>query len=464
MVERKNHKGLFIGYILISCIFFSWTVAIENLFAEEYSLDDLYRIALERSERIKISEEELFIAEKGKDKALSGLLPRLSAFGNYTRYSGEKTSSLGFVTQPESSTSWGLRLDQSISLGRQELTAVQVSNKNIEKSILDLYAVREEYLFSVSSAFYDVLRAQKAVEIAKANVDRLTKHRDSAQTRLKVGEVTKTVLLRAEAELSGARSEMVKAENILTLAKAILGRVVGLSGNCDLKETVKSSQNTVNSEGKETIESLRQTALTERAEIKASGFQKKIAEEQVKYAQGSFWPTLSVEGVYLRRDEDPSSPFLNKENIYGGLNLNFPFFEGGLRRAEVMESRAKQRRAELAFEDLKKNISIEVENAHLDYLTQKEILKSLEDQLIFAQDNYNAVSKQFEFGLSDSIDVMDANTLLVTSERQLADARYSYELSILRLKRVTGTLLKTVMSQKSKVRSQDIKIDDHKTK
>jgi outer membrane protein len=452
MVERKNHKGLFIGYILIPCIFFSWTIAIENLFAEEYSLDDLYRIALERSERIKISEEELFIAEKGKDKALSGLLPRLSAFGNYIRYSGEKTSSLGFVTQPESSTLWGLRLDQSISLGRQELTAVQISNKNIEKSTLDLYAVREEYLFSVSSAFYDVLRAQKAVEIAKANVDRLTKHRDSAQTRLKVGEVTKTVLLRAEAELSGARSEMVKAENILTLAKAILGRLVGLSGNYDLKETVKSSQNTVNSEGKETIESLRQTALTERAEIKASGFQKKIAEEQVKFAQGSYWPTLSVEGVYLRRDEDPSSPFLNKENIYGGLNLNFPFFEGGLRRAEVMESRAKQRKAELALEDLKKNISIEVENAHLDYLTQKGILKSLEDQMIFAQDNYNAVSKQFEFGLSDSIDVMDANTLLVTSERQLADARYSYELSILRLKRVTGILLKTVMNQEAKIK------------
>ncbi len=452
MVERKNHKGLFIGYILIPCIFFSWTIAIENLFAEEYSLDDLYRIALERSERIKISEEELFIAEKGKDKALSILLPRLSAFGNYIRYSGEKTSSLGFVTQPESSTLWGLRLDQSISLGRQELTAVQISNKNIEKSTLDLYAVREEYLFSVSSAFYDVLRAQKTVEIAKANVDRLTKHRDSAQTRLKVGEVTKTVLLRAEAELSGARSEMVKAENILTLAKAILGRLVGLSGNYDLKETVKSSQNTVNSEGKETIESLRQTALTERAEIKASGFQKKIAEEQVKFAQGSYWPTLSVEGVYLRRDEDPSSPFLNKENIYGGLNLNFPFFEGGLRRAEVMESRAKQRKAELALEDLKKNISIEVENAHLDYLTQKGILKSLEDQMIFAQDNYNAVSKQFEFGLSDSIDVMDANTLLVTSERQLADARYSYELSILRLKRVTGILLKTVMNQEAKIK------------
>lgn len=72
-----------------------------------------------------------------------------------------------------------------------------------------------------------------------------------------------------------------------------------------------------------------------------------------------------------------------------------------------------------------------------NYCPRFKILKSLEDQLTFARDNYNATSKQFEFGLANSIDVVDANTLLVTSERQLAD---------LRLKRATGTLLKPAAS------------------
>ena len=50
--------------------------ASENVFAaEEYSLDDLYRLALERSEKIKISEEDLYISERGEDKAFSVLLP-----------------------------------------------------------------------------------------------------------------------------------------------------------------------------------------------------------------------------------------------------------------------------------------------------------------------------------------------------------------------------------------------------
>ncbi|MDD5154779.1 MAG: TolC family protein [Desulfovibrionales bacterium] len=410
--------------------------------AQEYSLDDLYRIALERAERIKISEEDLYITERGKDKALAVLLPRLSAFGDYTRYSDDKTSASGFIIQPEDSTSWGLRLDQTLSLSGREVTAFKISKENIEKSRHDLYAAKEEYLFGVSSAYYDVLKAQKAAEIARANMERLTTHRDAASIRLKVGEVTKTALLRAEAELSGAQSELVKAENGLKLAKAVLARQVGISEDYELKESGVKTETFKD----RSLVSLKEEAITERAEAKSLDLQKKLAEEQVRYVRGAYWPTVSIEGVYSRKEDSPAPTFVLEETAYGGIRLNFPFFEGGLRRAEVKEAEARQRQSELIYEDLKKTINIEVENAYLDLITQREILKSLEDQLAFARDNYNATSKQFEFGLANSIDVMDANTLLVTSERQLAEARLNYRLADLRLKRTTGTLLKTATS------------------
>lgn len=410
--------------------------------AQEYSLDDLYRIALDRSEKIKISEEDLYIAERGKDKAVSVLLPKLSAFGSYTKYSEDKRSSTGSVIQPDDSTSWGLRLDQSLSVSLREITAFNISKEGIEKSRYDLHAVREAYLFNVASAYYDVLRAKKAVEIAKSNFDRLTKHRDAAAIRLKVGEVTKTDLLRAEAELSGARAELVKSENNLKLTKAILARVAGLIGDYDVKEAAGSKQDIAYN-----LDSLKQTAFAERAEMKSSGLQRKIAQDQVKYTKGAYWPTLSIEGVYTKKDENPASTFLNKESIYGGVKLNFPFFEGGLRKAEVAEAEAKKRQSELIYDDLKKTIGIEVENAYLDFQTQKGVLKSLEDQMTFARDNYNSVSRQYQFGLANSIDVIDANTLLITSERQLADAAYNYQLALIRLQRVTGQMLKTAAAK-----------------
>jgi outer membrane protein len=418
------------------------THAAETFNKREYSLLDLYTIAIERSEKVKISEEDLFIAEKDKDRARSAFLPTISAYGDYRRYTDEKISSTpygSFPIQSKWAAFWGVRLDETLSLSGREFTAYNISKMGIETSRHDLYAVMEDYLLTVSEAFYDVLKANKAVEITTANVERLTTHRDAAQTRYRVGEVTKTAVLRAEAELSGAQAKLVEAQNLFDLTKAVLARVVGIEGDFTLKETALKRQEALE------LRLLQQEAFAERAEIKASTIHKQMAEDEVRYTKGAYWPTLSLEGVYEKRDEDPSSPFFLDESIYGGLRINFPFYEGGLRKAEVRQAEARHKQAELMYEDLKKTIGIEVENAYLDLQTQEGILESLQDQVTFAQDNYNTVSKQFDYGLANSIDVMDANTLLVEAERDFFRAQYNYQLSMIMLKRATGTLLKTVM-------------------
>lgn len=412
-----------------------------------YGLEDLYKLAFEKSERIKISVEDTHIAESNKDKALSGLLPRLSGFGSYTRYDASKYASPGVVIQPGEATAWGIRIDRTLSLSGRELTGLDLAKENIEKSSHELYSVREAYLLGVAAAYYGVLRAKKAVELSRTNVDRLAKYRDAAQSRLQVGEITKTVLLRAQAELSGAQSELVRADNNLKFTLAVLARTAGITGDFEIKET---ELNNVFSAGSETdsLDLLKETAYAERSEIKAADLQRKIAEGQIKVVKGSYWPTITLEGVYSRRNEDPASAFLNKEVIYGGVRLDFPFYEGGLRKAEVDEAKARARQSELLLQDLRQSIGIEVEGDYRALTTQKGILKSLEEQLTYAKENYKAVSKQFEFGLANGIDVIDANTLLVAAEKQLADAGFNYLLSAERLKRSTGMLLKTVIKNR----------------
>ena len=248
----------------------------------EYSLMELFRIALERAEQIMISEENIFIAERQKDKALSSFIPSLSAFGDYTRYSEEKKASTSFGSfsiQPEDASIWGFRLDQSFSLGGREIFSYRISKQDIDRSIYDDYSLKADYLLEVSSRYFDVLKAQKAVDIARANVERLTKYRDEAEIKLRVGEVTKTVLLRAAAELSGARSDLVKAKNLLTFTRSVLARFVGISDGFMLNE---KDNFMVESLETESIDMLKETALSERSEIQSYQLQRKIAEDQVK--------------------------------------------------------------------------------------------------------------------------------------------------------------------------------------
>ncbi len=446
-------KILFIGFFAIAALFPF------ELPAESYSLDELFRLSLEKSETIKIAEEDLYLSEIEKDKTLAVLFPRLSAFGEHTRYSEEKQQG-GFLLQPDYTNEWGLRLDETLSLGGREFTTYAIAKKGLRKSGFDLHTVKEEYLLTVATQYYIVLRAKKAGDIALANVQRLTKHRDAARTRLEVGETTRTALLRAEAELAGARSDLVKAENDLQIGKTVLAKTVGLKGDFDLQEPdpevhysmpvpeVIAAELSLRDCQKPFIACLQEIALSERAEIQSMVIRKNMAEQQISAAKSSYWPDIAIEGVYFRQENEPSSSFGLKERIYGGLRVDFPFFEGGLRRAEVSEAKAKMRQAEYSLTDLRNTIRQEVENSYLMVIREASVLSHIRAEAAYALDNFSSVSKQFEHGLADSVDVMDANTLLVTSEREMANAEYAYQLAMLRLKRMTGTLLETVTRDK----------------
>lgn len=414
------------------------TAAPASLLAAEYSLGDLCRIALNQSEKLKVAEENLTISEIGKDKALSYLIPRLTASAGYTQYTEKKISGTS-VIQPDHGSSWGLRLDETVSLSGRELTALDISRQSVTKSRHDLTATREDYLLRyVAAAYYNVLMARKGLDIADANLERLVKYRNAAEQRLKIGEVTRTVLLRAEGELSGAKSDRLQAQNGLELAMAVL------ASNCGIKEPFTLKEVPAGEGEIPVLNAFQEQAFTVRADLKSMDVQRQIAADQTRFTEGAFWPSLSVFGVYAGADQSPAPGSLNRESIYAGAALNFPFFEGGLRKAEVQEAKARERQASLFYEDLKKAIEIEVRTAYLDLVTQKGTLQFLNDQRIFARDNYHAVARQFEFGLSSSLDVLDANTLLVSAERKVASALYNYQLALLRMKKATGTLLTAV--------------------
>ncbi len=406
-----------------------------------YSLTDFYRMALIRSESIKISEEDLYIAKKYKEKAFSVLVPRLSAFGGYTQYSEQKSAQGGAVIQPDWGAAWGLQLEQSFTLNGKELIAFRMAGKNINKFEYELYAEKESHLFHIASYYYNVVKAKEARAIAVANVKRLEKHRDAVQIRLKLEDVPKTALFRAEAELSKSKTDLIGAKNAERLAKATLATVLGMDQNFEV-EYPDFNGDSIHIGS---LEELKKEALRDRAEIQAIQMDKDISTDQIYLTRSNYWPTVSLEGKYSKHDQDPSGLMFNQESFSIGVQLNFLLYDGGLRNADVKETLSKHRQVQLAEKALEKQISIEIEKAYLEFTTQKSVLESSKDQLRFARENFDAVTQQFEHGLANSVDVMDANTLLTTSERQLSDAQYSYQLSVLGIERAKGWFLKSIL-------------------
>lgn len=409
-------------------------LAYETGFSQtEYSLQDLAQKADQLSETIKIAQEDVQIAIQDKQRALSVLVPKVTTYGEVTEYKNDELAS------PDTQT-LGIKLTQSFTLNGKELIAFDISKKRIQGTEFSLESVRAEYLLQVSQAYYNILSSQRFVEISQSDVERLQTHLNAVREKLNVGNVTKTDLYRAQAELSKSMTELVKSENGLLQSKASLKNLVDIDGAFTIaKEQIPGIENYDT-----TLEEIQNIALLNRNEIKEARKNLEIARQTVKFNKSDYWPTLSLEAGYKETDVDYETSSTDvrydTEDLYFTGQISVPLFDGGLRRAQVKQALADEKKAKYALALQEKKVILDSKISFLEYTTAKSTLKSLRDELKSARENYNAVKMQFKYGMADSIDMMDANTLLVTAQRRISDARYTYYLSVLKILYTKGDL------------------------
>ena len=131
------------------------------------------------------------------------------------------------------------------------------------------------------------------------------------------------------------------------------------------------------------VEEFVETALKLRHDYRIADIERAIAGDGVGYARGAYLPTITLEGVYLSRDQSPKTTFYLSESVYGGVNISLPIFEGGLRRAEVGEAKSLLREAEFSRLSLARDIEIEVREAYNNVQTLSHIIESFSSQFSF---------------------------------------------------------------------------------
>lgn len=400
-----------------------------------YTLKQLCRIANENAETIQIAREQTYIAEQEKERALSVLIPSATLYGSYLNYKNDD-----YYT-PDVNT-FGGKLTQSFTLNGRELIAYDVSKKGIEKANFSEQAIRSDYIFQVAQAYIQAVNLKRLVAVADAEVERLNTYRDSVNEKLTVGSVTKTALFRAQAELSKAKTNQIVAVNNVQNAKAGIVRLTGIEEKFSIASVdIKNIENF-----SVTLEEIKSHALENRYELKEASKDVDIAGRTIAYEKGEYWPRIELEGGYREKDSTYDAGTVTQggydtEEAYIQAQLVFTLYDGGLRRAQVRQAQAKQRQATQSLADEKKAVILEANQSFLEFNTAKSTLTNLADEVNFAEENYDAVQMQFKYGMVDSIDIMDANTLLVDAQRRISNARSSFYLSILKIIYTQGNIL-----------------------
>src|SRR5581483_1720650 len=233
-----------IGLVRISALLFILTFIQNGAIAAErvVSLEEAYRAARVNSERIGIARETVTQAEKEKDRAKSFLYPKLTANLSYLRrpnavstFFGETVPEFG-VLLPEREEQFNLVLEQPLYVGGRASATYRIAKMQIKGERLGLDLTTEGLLFDVAQTYYEALKAGKNILIEEGEVARLEAHRRDAEKRFRVGESTRSALLRAEAELSNANAKLIRAKNQKTAMIDQLSMLAGIPGPFDLAD------------------------------------------------------------------------------------------------------------------------------------------------------------------------------------------------------------------------------------
>ncbi len=435
-MRRRNIVGSGLG-ILLGLV---WAIPGH---AEILTLDQVYLQAFKKNEEIGIAREEIRYSEEEKNRVRSAVLPKLTVTGTYNRYP-EKARDLGTSTvilQPQDSYGVEVKLEQPIFSGGKNHVGLRIADRGIEVARENLDLESEGLLARVAQTYYALLKAQKTLEAQRRNVERLREHRRLSDLRYKVGEVTESVLLRAESELAGALAVEVSRQNEVEVRRRELQILAGLADGFEIEDPplpeVPAESGTA----------LTDLAMRNRSDLRRVELQERIGEERVRFARGNFFPSLSLEGTYFSRNQDPRSTFFIDQSWVVGARIEFPLFEGGLRRAELTQTQARLSESRLETVRLKKQIDLDLARATLTLGAVTKVLDSRKEQQKFSAKNFEMISRQYTFGLVTNVDLLDANQVLIEAERDLIEATYDRHIAILGLQQSAGIFLSRALGQ-----------------
>ena len=321
----------------------------------------------------------------------------------------------------------------------------------VSKSQASFSSARESYrltkaslILDVTRKYYSLLKAEELFRLKIGSLNQRRTHLDLAQTQYGLGLVPRADVLKAEADLASAQVDSLQAEGNLGLAKAELNDALGLS----LDHPIEIRPVKLAKASPPDLDSCLAQALAHRPELTQQKLTQSIMRDNLKLAKIDRLPLLTLTGsynVYADRFVFGGVP-LNRENWERnrdwqvGLGLSFPIFDGGVRCRAIQGAKIGINETELNYEELEREVKLEVKSAHLNLVTSLKRIELTDKQVRSAKESYEVTLGRYKTGVAPITEVIDAEVALTNSKVNHISAIYDYLLAKAALQKALGNL------------------------
>lgn len=310
----------------------------------------------------------------------------------------------------------------------------QASKSGLAATKADFDATKNQVGDQVGHAYLLCLRSDAALDTARADVQLSEALVKLAQDQRTAGTGTGIEVTRAQVQLANDRQRLIVAENDRRRATLQLLRAMGLSLDVQVEFSDKLAYRAVDVAG---LEAELNKARMERAELKAQMQREETARLTYGSVRAERLPSIGAFGDYGSTGNEIVG---SQPTRTVGISLKVPLFDGGRRDARRAESLSQYRQEGIRTRDLREQIELEVRVA-LDSLHSAESqVTTAQEGLTLAENELAQAQRRYQAGVTNSIEVTDAQTRLGRARDNQIVALYNYNLARLDLATATGTI------------------------
>ena len=383
-------------------------------------------------ENIKVSKEDLNISR-------SEFLPSVTLSGSksqeHTEKLTDKNGNDSSFTDVDPKTQ-SIVIEQKIFQGFSGIANYEKNKIGISLADAKLLKIEQETLYKAIEAYSGLISANEKLNINQINVNLIERQVETDQARLERGQITLSDLAQSESSLAGAQAKFIQAKNETVTAKLIYEKIIGPINS--IESLIKNSD--LNFEIPENLNEAIEISKNNNPNLIIAKLEYEQSEKDVRIARADLSPSATL-SLSSTKTDDLNATYNERDKEVATATITWPIFNGGKNSASLNKSKNLKNRKKLLYDNAIKTNNTSVASAWSSLQSSASLLNSVELQVKAAEIANEGITVEYESGLGRStLDVIQSNSILLTSKISLSESERNYLLSQFRLLQSVGLL------------------------
>jgi outer membrane protein len=441
VTSSKNEKAsttFYRNFKFISFIFILLSVLPASIIAQDtsvtlakkWSLQDCFNYAAKNNLQLQTLSLDVDINNQNLLQAKAAAYPNLSASSTQYLTNSKNANPVvgGFQTQANFASNYSLNSSVILYQGGYLKNNIQSQKLYVQAANLNVQQTENEITIQIAQAYLNILLDKENILALQNVVQTSEAQYKNGQTLFEAGSIAKKDLVQLQATLATDQYNVVLAQNQLRQNTLTLKQILQLPSSYNLQ--VQDAGNVTVPSGASDFQSVEDSALQNRPEVKNSEVALEQANLQLKQAYTTNQPTVSAGGSLASGySDDQNTKYLGQlnNNFYQriGLTLGIPIFNNRINKTNIEKSKIAIDQSQIALKSTKLVLSQQVEQAYINVLNAEAQYAAAQVQFNANEENYRIANEQLKLGAVNMVDFLVQKNLFIQAQQNLIQAKYN---------------------------------------